>query len=171
MPFDALLEFTRLVDQFPRLCEAADLLEGLPPEHDANVVRLAIIGYSFHCNTGTWTEDDSALVRDCRANMPVVAFSPAWISFACLVTGYMIGVRRSGIASDLEALHGESILPGFMIRHRGRIEGLYMATQIKPTLSRPAAPAQPAQPTSQVTVHSPALFSARRTPAVPRPTA
>jgi hypothetical protein len=133
--FDPLDEFARLLEEFPRLCAAAELLDGLPPEHDAAVVRLAIIGYSFHCNTGTWSEQDSALVRDCRATMPVTAFSQAWISFACLVTGFMIGVRRSLAASDLGALHAESLLPGFMIRHRGRIEGLYMATQIKPTVS------------------------------------
>jgi len=153
MAFDPLVEFARLVENFPRLCHAAELLEDLAAAHDAAVVRLAIIGYSFHCNTGTWTDRDSSLVKECRANMPVNAFSPAWISFACLATGYMIGVRRTGAASDLEALHAESLLPGFMIRHRGRIEGLYMATQIKP----------------QLTLYAPASSSAKRTAATRRP--
>jgi hypothetical protein len=132
--FDPLADFATLLDGFPNLCRAADLMEDLPREHDAVVVRLAMIGYSFHCNTGTWTPGDSSAVKDCRAAMPVAAFSPAWISFACLVTGYLIGVRRSRTANDMEAMLAESLLPGFMIRHRGRIEGLYMATQIRPAM-------------------------------------
>ena len=134
-PFDPLPQFAQLLDEFPRLIRAAELLDGLPREQDVNVVRLAIIGYSFHCNTGTWTDRDAQVVKDCRAAMPSMAFSPAWISFACLITGYLIGVRRSATASDMEAMLAESLLPGFMIRHRGRLEGLFMATQIKPSAS------------------------------------
>lgn len=145
--FDPLPQFARLLDEFPRLCRAADTLDELPRKHDANVVRLAIIGYSFHCNTGTWTDRDAQLVKDCRAAMPSAAFSQAWISFACLITGFLVGVRRSGTANDMEAMLAESLLPGFMIRHRGRLEGLYMATQIKP-----ASPS----PSVSVAMHTPA---------------
>jgi hypothetical protein len=153
-PFDPLPEFARLLDEFPRLCRAADLLDGLPREHDANVVRLAMIGYSFHCNTGTWTERDSALVKECREAMPVAIFTPAWVSFACLVTGFLIGVRRSGTANDMEAMLAESLLPGFMIRHRGRLEGLFMATQIKPATA-PLPEPTPPTPSVSVTTHTP----------------
>jgi len=144
-PFDPLPQFARLLDEFPRLIRAAEMLDELPREHDVNVVRLAIIGYSFHCNTGTWTDRDAHLVKECRAAMPSTAFSPAWISFACLITGYLIGVRRGGFASDMEAMLAESLLPGFMIRHRGRLEGLFMATQIKPV-----------SPSVSVATHTPA---------------
>jgi hypothetical protein len=102
--FDPLPEFALLLDDFPRLCRAAELLEDLSRECDVNVVRLAIIGYSFHCNTGTWTERDTQIIKDCRSAMPSTAFSQAWISFACLVTGFLIGVRRSERASDMEAM-------------------------------------------------------------------
>jgi hypothetical protein len=146
-PFDPLPQFARLLDEFPKLIRAADVLDGLPREHDVNVVRLAIIGYSFHCNTGTWTDRDAQVVKDCRSAMPSTAISPAWISFACLITGYLIAVRRSGTASDMEAMLAESLLPGFMIRYRGRLEGLYMATQIKPASVAPS---------SSVTTHTPA---------------
>jgi len=149
-PFDPLPQFARLLEEFPKLIRAADLLDELPREFDVNVVRLAMIGYSFHCNTGTWSDRDAQLVKDCRAAMPSMAFSPAWISFACLITGYLIGVRRSGRANDMEAMLAESLLPGFMIRHRGKLEGLFMATQIKP------APAPSAvSPSVSVTMHTP----------------
>ena len=48
--FDPLDEFARLVEEFPRLCSAAELLEGLPPEHDANVVpKQHIYNYAAFC--------------------------------------------------------------------------------------------------------------------------
>jgi len=155
--FDPLPEFAHLLEEFPRLCRAADLLDELPRESDVNVVRLAIIGYSFHCNTGTWTERDGQIVKDCRAAMPSAAFSQAWISFACLITGYLIGVRRTGTANDMEAMLAESLLPGFMIRHRGRLEGLFMVTQIKPAPHSPGGSPQ-AAPSLSVTTHSPAGY-------------
>src|SRR5439155_23126612 len=108
--FDSLPQFARLLEEFPRLCRAAEVLIGLPREHDAAVVRLAIIGYSFHCNTGTWTDGDSTAVKECRTALPVSAFSHAWICFACLATGFLIGARRSGAASDLVAVLAASLL-------------------------------------------------------------
>src|SRR5205814_9645425 len=93
--FDALDGYAKLLDDFPRLYRAAQVLE-LPPDQHAAVVRLAIIGYSFHCNTGTWTPRDSDAVKDYRAHMPTAAFSPAWISFSCLAIGFTLGLRRSG---------------------------------------------------------------------------
>ena len=127
--FDPLAEYAKLLDDFPRLYRAAQVLE-LPPDQDAAVVRLAIIGYSFHCNTGTWTDADSAAVKDYRTHMPTAAFSQAWISFSCLAWGFTLGLRRSARLNDLAALHAESLLPGFMMRNRSKLEGFYLVGQL-----------------------------------------
>lgn len=129
--FDPLAEFARLLEDFPRLFDAVQA-HPLSAENDGIAPRLALAGFTLHCPADTWTAQDLAAIKEYRQHMPSGVFSPAWICFSCVAFGYLLGLRRSGRVSELQALHADSLLPGFMTMNRGKLEGLYMATQIKP---------------------------------------
>jgi hypothetical protein len=112
-----LAHFQRLCDELPSAREAAAAIES-PSLEDDLLVKIAIVGYSYHQTVESWGSDELDFVS--RRRSEVEDFDPLWIEFVCFASGYLLGLFQAGELSEAKCALFEAQLPGFMWQHSDR---------------------------------------------------
>ena len=115
-----IAHFRKLWDDLPRVREKVALLESSNPEDDS-MMKFAIVGYSYHRPVESWGRDEFEFVA--QRLREVAERDPRWVEFACLASGYLLGLARSGILNESEIALFEGQLPGFMWLYSERFQG------------------------------------------------
>ena len=118
-----MIDFTPLIEHFAQLHAQATDLKTPNPE-DYHRIRLAMIGYSRSADIALWDIRHFQFIQNrLDTDLPPDDFSDAWIDFACLALGYLLGLADSGqIETDSDFGVADAQLPGFMWMHSATIE-------------------------------------------------
>ena len=110
----------QLWDDLPQIRVQVAKLESPNPDDD-HMVKIAIVGYSYHQPTTSWGRDEFDFIMQRRRE--VADFGERWVEFVCLASGYLLGLHQAGRCGDAEFLLLEAQLPGFMWQYSERFTG------------------------------------------------
>jgi hypothetical protein len=112
-----LTHFDLLWNDLAEIRKKAALLESPNPQDD-RMVKLSMVGYSYHRPIASWGCDEYEILASRRRDS--ADLGPRWVEFVCLVSGYLLGMHQAGRCSDTEYARLEAQLPGFMWLHSER---------------------------------------------------
>jgi hypothetical protein len=109
-----------ITDEFRRLwsvrdaCREAALAISSPNPEDDDLVKLAIVGFSYHQKTEDWRREHWREAKDLLDEFDETDASAAAKEFAMLAFGALLGLRSSGQLDDRGLSLGCAVLPGFI---------------------------------------------------------
>ena len=122
---NSLVDFKPIIEDFAQLHASANNLV-TPNDEDHHRIKLAMIGFSRATDIAQWDYQHYQFVQNrLDTDLLVDDFSPAWIEFACVSMGYLLGLADAGqLETDSDFRIADAQLPGFMWLHAAEIEQL-----------------------------------------------
>ena len=106
-------EFERLLGSYSGCLEFADKLESPNPE-DSRLIKMAIVGFSYHDATSNWEAGHCDIASDYLAESESAALPDGAKLFSMLAFGALLGMLSSEKIDDRVYGLGRALLPGFV---------------------------------------------------------
>ena len=120
---DTFDEFERLWGSY-RVCSDAAAQLATPSFEDDEIMRMAIVGFSYQQKTEEWHREHWKLAQENLAECDHLKDTSKTKKFAMLALGALLGLYSAGKIDDRVYRLGYILLPGFIMGKGGAVEAL-----------------------------------------------